>query len=147
MEIKLTEVSQSELIYYEYLENLQLDKRNLGPNQFYYRKYVFNTDSLFINYFYLNQRTRFLFLFRRLNGCQHKYSCIESTIRKLYQVISFYGVLRLPLYYLARNMQGAEDLIFDNKAFIAAEVCSLLLIGSLRSAGCFLRFMNEEIIT
>lgn len=36
--------------------------------------------------------------------------------------------------------------IMDSKFFIAAEFLALLLIGGLRSAGCMVRFMNEEII-
>lgn len=145
-EIHLAEVRQDELIYYENIENSYLDKRNLGPNQYNYRKYVFNMDSIFMNYFFMNEKTRLLFLFRRLNACQHKHSCIESILRKLYQVVSFYGVFRIPLYFLCRKMQ-TEDNVMDSKVFILSEILACLILGGLRSAGCFVRFMNEEIIT
>lgn len=117
------------------------------PNQFTHRKYVFNINSVFINYLFLNERTRLLFIFRRLNGCHHKYSCIESIIRKMYQVISVYGLIRLPLYYILNSLKKeGNSHIMDSNGFICFEILSLLLVGSLRSAGCYARFMQEEII-
>jgi hypothetical protein len=40
-----------------------------------------------------------------------------------------------------------EENIMDSKLFIFAEILGLTLIGGLRSAGCLVRFLNEEIIT
>ena len=36
--------------------------------------------------------------------------------------------------------------IMDSKYFIAAEILGLIVMSGLRSAGCMVRFMNEEII-
>lgn len=83
------------------------DKRQLGPHQFTFKKYVFNYGngddegaSIFMNYFRLNECTRLLFLFRRLITCRHRYSCIESIIRKFSRSVRNYLVLRMPVYYL-----------------------------------------------
>lgn len=43
-------------------------------------------------------------------------------------------------------MQGAENNVMDKGAFMVAEVMGLLLLGGLSSAGCFIRFMSEEVI-
>lgn len=104
-------------------------------------------NSVFMNYFFLNERTRLLFLFRRLNGCQHKHSCLESILRKLYEVVTFYSMIRLPIYLLLKKVSEDTDTnIMDSKAFIISEVLMLLVFGGLRSAGCYVRFMQEEII-
>ena len=99
-QLHLSEITQDELIYLEQIENPYLDKRKLAAHQYTYRKYVFNMNSFFMNYLFLNQHTRFLFLFRRLNTCRHKHSCLESILRKVYEVVACYGVVRLPLYWL-----------------------------------------------
>ena len=100
-----------------------------------------------MNYCFLTQRTRFLFLFRRLNGCHHEHSCIESVFRKLYDWVAYYGLLRIPLYYIFRYVNGPENNIMDRGSFIMTEIIALLLLGGLNSAGCFIRYMSEEIIT
>jgi hypothetical protein len=64
----------------------------------------------------------------------------------MYQVVTFYGLFRVPIYMLANRING-DDNIMDSKFFIFTEVLGLLIFGGLRSAGCFIRFMNEEIIT
>lgn len=68
-QIQLYEISQDELIYREEIENPYLDKRSLGPFMYPYKTYVFNTNSIFMNYLFLTERTKLLFMFRRLNGC------------------------------------------------------------------------------
>lgn len=141
-ELTLSEIRKDELIYMEKVENPYLDKRTLGA----YKKYVFNTDSILMNYFFLSQRTRFLFLFRRLNGCSHKHSCFESIARKLYNCFAYYGLIRIPLYFLWKHFQGADNNVMDKGSFIIAEVLALLLLGGLNSAGCFIRYMNEDSI-
>ena len=50
------------------------------------------------------------------------------------------------MYYLSLKLSG-DDNIMDSKMFIISEILGLLIFGGLRSAGCFVRFMNEEIIT
>ena len=87
-----------------------------------------------------------LFLFRRLQNCKHKYSCLESVFRKFYEVAVLYGLLRVPLKWLAsRAVEGTEPSI-DSKWLIAAEIIGVILLGCLRTAGCMVRFMNEEVI-
>jgi hypothetical protein len=65
-------------------------------------------------------------------------------------VVSFYSVFRTSLYFILKKLyenSGDQELLLENKYFIFAEVFALLLIGGVRSAGCFIRFMSEEIIT
>ena len=146
-QLQLSEISQDELIYLEHIDNPYLDKRTLGQNVYTYRKYVFHKQSIFMNYMFLNQRTRMLFLFRRLSGCQHKHSCLESILRKVYEVFSFYSMLRLPIHFLLSKLSQTPDSnIMDTKAFLASEILILLTMGCLSSAGCYVRFMQEEII-
>jgi len=100
-----------------------------------------------MNYFFLSPRTRMLFLFRRIKNCKHKYSCLESVFRKFYEVAVFYGLIRIPLKWIAsRAIGGSEQSRIDSKWLIAAEILGVILIGCLRAAGCMVRFMNEEII-
>eukprot|EP00347_Sterkiella_histriomuscorum_P010038 403338929 len=149
-QLQLSEITQDELIYKEEVVNPYLDKRTLGYQTYPYKTYVLNQNSLFLNYFFLNAcNTRFLFLFRRLNGCQHKHSCVESVLRKMFEVVSGYCVLRVPLHAIMGKLSsGSENSTnpMDSKWFIGMELAILVLMGSLRSAGCFVRFMNEEII-
>jgi hypothetical protein len=103
-------------------------------------------NSIFINYFRLTQHTRFLFLFRRLNKCQHKYSCIERILRKSFDWLKYYMVLRVPLYGLMSKIQGEGENVMDYKGFIIGEIAMLIMVGGLNSAGCFIKYMNEEVI-
>jgi hypothetical protein len=83
-----------------------------------------------------------LFLFRRLHNCNHKYSCIENVLRKFYDTALFFGLIRIPLKFLASKSTDK----LESKWAVAAEVIMVLVIGCLRSVGCLARFMNEEII-
>lgn len=111
-ELELCEVTpEGELVYIEEVSpalhkkspfayaspNVIIDKRCLQRNQFTYRKYVFNKDSLFMNWLSLGQHTRMIFLFRRLNTCRHKFSCAESILKRFYKWITGYLVLRVPV--------------------------------------------------
>ncbi|CDW90939.1 UNKNOWN [Stylonychia lemnae] len=145
-QLELSEISQDELIYKEIIQNQFLDKRTLGPQVYPYRIYVFNQNSLLINYFLMNGKTRMLWLFRRLNLCKHKHSCAESAFRKLFEVLSFYSLIRVPLRYIVGALSQEGENIMDSKYIIGAEIASLFVIGGLRSAGCMVRFMKEEII-
>lgn len=69
---------------------------------------------------------------------------MESVLRKLYEVVSLYGLVRVPLKMLAAKEGEANP--FDSKWVIAGEVALLCLLGAVRSAGCLVRFMSEEII-
>jgi hypothetical protein len=123
-----------------------IDKRHLGPQQYTYKKYVFNYESsLFMRYLHLTEHTRLLFLFRRLNTCQHRYSCLESITRGFFKVMRTYLVLRVPLKYAVEKV--AESQVMETKAFIAVEV-ALLVLGGLLAAGggCLLRYLHEEVI-
>ena len=87
-----------------------------------------------------------MFLFRRLNGCTHKHSCVENVARKLYDWTTFYAIARIPIYYLAAHLQGEGNNLLDKSGFMLAEVVGLLILGGLSSAGCLVRFMTEEVI-
>jgi hypothetical protein len=102
-------------------------------------------DSIFMNYFYLSETTKLLFLFRRLNTCNHKFSCLESILRKLYGTVSAYATLRIPLHYLLTKF-GYEKLT-SSKTLIAVELSCLLVFALIRAAGgCFVRYLHEEVI-
>jgi hypothetical protein len=61
-------------------------------------------------------------------------------------VFSFYSLIRVPLKYAIGLMSNEGENIMDSKFMIGAEVAALVLLGGLRSAGCMVRFMEEEII-
>mmetsp|Transcript_31009 Transcript_31009/g.30467 ORF Transcript_31009/g.30467 Transcript_31009/m.30467 type:complete len:165 (+) Transcript_31009:280-774(+) len=145
--LALTEVKIDELVYKEEIKNEYISKRQLGPNQHLHKMYAFNQDSLLANFFYLGQRTRFLFLFRRVHGCNHKHSCFEHVVRKIFNWVLCYGVCRIPLYYFVKNMstEGGEHMM-DKGSFLMGELIMLILVGGLSAAGCFLRYFNEDIV-
>lgn len=127
-------------------QSSMLDKRHLGPQQYTYKKYVFNYESsLFMRYLHLTEHTRLLFLFRRLNTCHHRYSCLESIARGFFKVVRTYLVLRLPLRWAVEKV--TESQLMDSKVFIAAEIAFLLFGGILAAGGgCLLRYLHEEVI-
>jgi hypothetical protein len=161
-ELELAEVtSDGELVYLEQIgrsfhknspfvkfNSYILDKRQLGPHQFTFRKYVFNIDSIFMqNYLFLNERTRFIFLFRRINTCRHKFSCIESILRRFYQAISLYTSIRVPLQFLIQKCFPNRLEFLCNKYFLAAEIFLLLTVALIRAGGgCLIRYMHEEVM-
>ena len=121
---------------------------------------MFSTDSVFLRYMGLSEQTRALFMFRRLNTCRHKHSCLESILRKFYQSISTYLILRLPVslffaYLISKsNTKEAAQVpqteapatgFLQSNTFLIIEA-SLVLLGALiRSAGaCFVRYLHEE---
>lgn len=139
---------EGELVYHEQIRvnthNQCLDKRFLAPNQYMHRKYVFNIDSVLL-YFLNGEQTRMLFMFRRLNTCNHRYSCFESILRKFYQALSIYTVMRLPLHFLWTHLSPDSG---PSKAFLIAELSTVVAISLLRAGGgCLIRYMHEEVIT
>lgn len=149
-ELQLKEINSfNELVYIEEISlkvnsrGQIIDKRFLMPHQYTFKKYVFNVDSIFMNYLYLNETTRMLFLFRRLNSCQHKFSCIESIMRRLYKFMSAYTTMvRLPLHLIMKKYD-----VEVSKTLIGIEVFTMLMLGIMYAGGsCLIRYLHEEVI-
>ena len=98
LSLQLKEMKRDELVYVQQIENPYFDKRKLALNQFAYKTYAFNSNSIFLKYLMLSPRTRLLFLFRRLNTCSHKYSCLESILRKVAGTLIGYVLIRYPVF-------------------------------------------------
>ena len=149
-ELQLKEINSfNELVYIEEISlkvnsrGQIIDKRFLMPHQYTFKKYVFNVDSIFMNYLYLNETTRMLFLFRRLNSCQHKFSCIESIMRRLYKFMSVYTtMIRLPIHLIMKKYD-----VEVSKTLIGIEVFTMLMLGIMYAGGsCLIRYLHEEVI-
>lgn len=70
-------------------------------------------------------------------------------LRKFAEIVTAYSILRLPISLFANWLEKKDEgsrKVMESKWFIAAEVGMILLIGGIRSAGCFARFVQEEII-
>lgn len=165
-ELELCEVTpEGELVYVEQVSrslhkkspfayaspNVIIDKRCLERNQFTYRKYVFNKDSIFMNWLSIREHTRMMVLFRRLNTCRHRFSCAESILRRFYKWVSGYIMVRVPLYYMFASLfyAGASDPshFMANRKFLIAEAVLLGFSGVLYAGfACFIRYLNEEIV-
>jgi len=96
-----------------------------------------------MNYLYLNESTRMLFLFRRLNTCQHKFSCLENIMRRFYKFMSVYTTLiRLPIHLMMKSYKFEAS-----KTFIGVEIFTILMFGLIYSGGsCLIRYLHEEVI-
>jgi hypothetical protein len=121
----------------------------LERNQFTFRKYIFNRDSIFMEWLRLGEQTRMIFLFRRLNTCRHRHSCAESVLRRFYRWVAGYTMIRVPLYYIFKGLfyRGTESHFMLNKNFLIGE-CLIVALSALIYAGlgCLLRYLNEEIV-
>jgi hypothetical protein len=150
-EIQLKEINGfNEMIYIEEINmnvnfrGQTLDKRFLGPHQYTQKKYVFNIDSIFMNYFYMSETTRLLFLFRRLNTCLHKFSCAENILRRFYKFVSVYTTLiRLPIHLILRKFGFQQP----SNTILGLEIFTIVIFGLLYSgASCLIRYLHEEVI-
>lgn len=164
-ELTLAEVTREEVVYLEHVAkslhaesplfaitssgqstSSLLDRRKLGGHQYTFKRYVFNQESIFMNYLGLTERTRLLFLFRRFNTCRHRHSCAEHIIRKLYSnSMAYVLMVRVPLYYLLALYFTEHPM--ENKVWLITEA---LLIGAsclINAIGkCLLRYLHEEVM-
>ena len=96
-----------------------------------------------MRWMYIGEHTKMLWMFRRLNNCPHKFSCFESILRKFYQSLSTYAILRVPLHYLLSSFIETPQ----SKTVVLIELFSVLSICLLRAAGgCFVRYLHEEVL-
>jgi len=89
-----------------------------------------------MNYLMLSPQTRFLFMFRKLHGCQHRHSCLENVVRKVYSVTSFYLTIRLPIAYMLQDGENHSA----GKTMLMMEGLIVAAIAGLSAAGCLVRY-------
>ena len=96
-----------------------------------------------MRWIYIGEQTKMLWMFRRLNNCPHKFSCTENILRRFYQTLSTYAVLRIPLHYLLSNIIDIQQ----SKTLLIVEALSILTFSFIRAAGgCFVRYLHEEVL-
>jgi hypothetical protein len=96
-----------------------------------------------MRWMYIGEHTKMLWMFRRLNNCPHKFSCVESILRKFYKAISVYSIIRIPLHFLLSKFFETPF----SKTFIIVETMTVLAFSLVYAAGgCFVRYLHEEVL-
>jgi hypothetical protein len=142
--LNLKKIVNDDFVYLEEIKNNQnysifsnTPRRN--------NRYNFNRNSIF-GYFF-NEYSNNLIMFRKACKCQHKFSCMEHLLNKLFKYSIISLAIKIPLKFIFHNYFYIKKSEAERKNFIfTIQIFIFLLNGVKEVYKCFRNFQIDEYI-